>query len=114
MTAPTQPVVVRIDLAPAYVRITPVEGEPYELGRARVLVGQDTVWVYVDAHPEPKLQLSGRIESFDGRNTTGWQLVLASGDVIYFKRSSGCLCGSQLRSFRPFPEGLVQGPYNMS
>jgi hypothetical protein len=114
VTTSAEPIVVRIDLAPAYVRVTPVGEDPYELGRARVIVGQDTVWVFVDSHPQPKLAVSGRIETFDGRNTTGWQLVTAAGDVVYFKRSSGCLCGSQLRSFRPFPQGLVQGPYSMS
>jgi hypothetical protein len=67
--------------------------------------------VFIDGAPSPVLHLEARLESFDGRNTTGWQAVTASGDVIYFKRSGGCLCGSQLRSFRPFPEGLVQGPY---
>lgn len=106
------PVVCRLDLAPAVVTFTPSDGESQVYEKLRVIVTADRIYIFRDDRPSPTLWYEGRIESFDGRNTTGYQVVTASGDVVHFRRGGGCLCGSQLRSFQPFPEGLVQGAFN--
>lgn len=107
----TEAVVVRLDLAPATVTFTPSDGESVEVLNTRVIVTADRIYVFKDTRPKPSLWLEYRIESIEGRNTIGYQVVTASGDVIYFKRGGGCACGSQIKSFRPFPQGMVQGPY---
>jgi hypothetical protein len=113
VTADAQPVVARLDVVPVVLTLTPADGPSRTIGKARVIVTADRVYVYVDSSSGPAEAYSGRIDSIDGRNTTGWQVVAASGDVLFFRRGGGCLCGSQLKSFRPFPQGLVQGPYNL-
>jgi len=105
-----QPVVCRIDLVPAVVTFTAPDSAPESFDQARVIVTADRIYVYRDGRP-PYTWYEGRIESFEGRNTIGYQVVTADGSAIFFRRGSGCLCGSQLRSFRPFPQGLVQGKY---
>lgn len=110
MTADEQPVVCRIDIAPATVTFTPHDGASQTIEGARVIVTADKVYVFRDGAP-PYEWYSGRLDSFDGRNTTGYQAVTANGDVVFFRRGGGCGCGSQVKSFRPFPQGLVQGSY---
>lgn len=107
----TEPVVIRLDLAPALTTFTPSDGESQVIGRTRVILTEDRIYVFVDGTP-PRLFYEGRIDSIEGRNTTGYQVLTASGDIVNFKRGTGCGgCGSQLRSFRPFPQGMVQGAY---
>jgi hypothetical protein len=108
------PVVARIDLAPAVLDITPADfpASPVEhMDGVRVIVSTDTVYVFKEGNPEPSLYTEGRLDEYSGRNTTGYTATTADGRSFFFKRSSGCLCGSRIRSFRPFPQGLVQGPY---
>lgn len=105
-----QPVVCRLDLAPANVTFTKSDAAPETFEGARVIVTADRIYIFRDGRP-PYIWFEGRIETFDGRNTTGYQSTTASGDTVFFRRGGGCMCGSQLRSFRPFPQGLVQGPY---
>jgi len=107
----TEPVVVRIDLAPATVTYTPSDGESQVVGNTRVIVTADRIYVFSDTRPIPTSWIDQRIESIEGRNTIGYQVMTASGDIVHFKRGGGCACGSQIRSFRPFPQGMVQGPY---
>ena len=102
---------VRLDLAPATVTYTPSDGESELVENCRVIVTADRIYVFRDTRPAPTLWLDHRIESIDGRNTIGYQVITAGGDIVYFKRGGGCACGSQIRSFRPFPQGMVQGPY---
>lgn len=112
MPTSTGPVVCRLDLAPATVTLTVAGGDRQVLEKLRVIVTADKVYLFRDARPAPTLWYEARIESFDGRNTTGYQLVTANGDVLQLKRGGGCLCGSQLKSFHPFPQGLVQGNFS--
>lgn len=110
----TQPVVVRLDLAPSLARITPPDAAETTYPRARVIVTDERIYVFVDSPTGPALAYEGRLESLEGRNTTGYQAITATGDAVYFKRGGGCMCGSRLRSFKPFPEGMVQGAYAMT
>lgn len=110
----TEPVVVRLDLAPAFARLTPAEGLEETFQKARVIVTDERVYVWIDSPTGPVLRYEGRLESLEGRNTIGYQAITASGDAVYFKRSGGCACGSQLKSFRPFPQGMVQGAYALT
>lgn len=108
-----QPVVCRLDLAPARVTFTPADGPSVVHEKQRVIVTADRIYIFKDARPEPLLWYEARIETFDGRNTIGYQVTTAGGDTVHFTRGGGCLCGSQIKSFRPFPQGLVQGAYNL-
>lgn len=107
------PVVVRIDIAPSFTVITRPGEQGVTYDSSRTIVTADRVYVFRDdgRGAGPALFFEGRIESFDGRNTTGYTLVTADGTYVYFKRSTGCACGSRIKSFRPFPQGMVQGPY---
>lgn len=107
----TAPVVCRLDLAPAVATLTTPDGAPQQFNRARVIVTDERVYVFVDGNRTPVEAYSARIESVEGRNTIGYRVVTAGGDTVDFKRGGGCMCGSQLKAFRPFPEGLVQGTY---
>lgn len=108
------PVVCRLDIAPATLVFRSVDtGTEETIQQTRVIVTVDRVYVFRDGRP-PYEWYSARIESFEGRNTTGWQVVTAGGDILTFRRGGGCLCGSQLKSFRPFSQGLVQGPYDLT
>lgn len=107
------PVICRLDLVPATVTITRA-GVSEDWSLTRVIVTADTIYIFRDARPEPTLDFEGRIESFEGRNTIGYVVVTANDEVISFRRGGGCACGSLLKSFRPFPEGLVQGPFNIN
>lgn len=110
----TEPIIVRLDLAPAFSRLTPADGEEQTFQKSRVIVSDDRVYVFIDSPRGPVLTFEGRLESLEGRNTTGYQAITATGDAVYFKRSGGCACGSQLKSFRPFSQGMVQGAYTMT
>ena len=109
----TQPVVCRVDLAPAVVTFTPHDGPSQVIEGARVIVTKDRIYVFRDGRP-PYIWYEGRLDSFDGRNTIGYQAVTANSDVVHFRRGGGCLCGSQIKSFQPFPQGLVQGHYDLT
>jgi len=76
---------------------------------ARVLVGEDRVWVYVGGpNGKPVEALNRRVTAFEGRPTTGWRLVIDDDSVLQVKRSQGCACGSLLRGMTPpFPHVYV-------
>lgn len=103
------PVICRLDLTPARVTITSA-GVSVTWDQTRTIVTADTIYIFRDGRPQPTLDYEARIESIEGRNTIGWTVVTATDDVVTFRRGGGCACGSLLRSFKPFPEGLVQGP----
>lgn len=103
------PVTCRLDLVPAAATITR-EGVSESWPLTRVIVTADRIYIFRDGRPQPTLDYEARIESFEGRNTIGWTVVTATGETVMFRRGGGCACGSLLRSFRPFPEGLIQGP----
>lgn len=95
---------VRFKLVPATVTITNEEaGTELTLPKTLIYVTNRGIHVYVDSFDGPVLEYQSLLDDFDGRATTGWTATTDDGDVIEFKRASGCLCGSRLRSFDPFP-----------
>ena len=111
LPAPDQPVAARLNLFPARVETTDLDGNPVTYDPSRCVVTSDSVYVWMDSKSraaEPSLVFADRYEEVQGRNTTGWTLTLADGSFAHVRRSSGCGCGSRLRGFRPFPR-LTQG-----
>ena len=104
----TFPVVARIDIYPANLTLSGVVHQ-----NVRVIVTADTIYAWRDGTggEGPVGFLDERISDFDGRNTTGWEATLHDGRVAFFQRSTGCGCGSRLRGFRPFPQGLSIGAF---
>lgn len=93
--------IIRVDLFPATVTVKDADGE-HTHNSARVIVTQDEVHVFVDSSTGPRAAHFGRLDAFEGRNTTGYKVVLADESEINFQRGGGCGCGSRLRGFRPF------------
>jgi len=111
----TSPVVGRVDLVPALLTVTEPDKASYTIDGVRVIVTIDRVYVYQEDRRggEPNLYLEGGLEDFGGKNTTGYWVILDSGVHLQFRRSTGCACGGRIRSFRPFPQGLVMGQFGL-
>lgn len=103
------PVLARIDIYPAGLVLDGVMHD-----NVRVIVTADTIYAWRDGTggEGPVEFLNERISDFNGRNTTGWEVTLADERVAFFRRSTGCGCGSRLRGFRPFPQGLSIGRFD--
>lgn len=108
VTAPA--VELRMDLFPARIVANPGDPEMetvYEI--TRLLVGRDEIWAWAMVEGSPQLVLNERIESIEGRRTTGWTATLSDGSSVYFTRATGCGCGNPLRGWQP-PFQTTQGP----
>lgn len=106
------PVVCRLDLVPALITVSGDENrDPVSYTTSRVVITADRMYAWVDSSEGPTLVLDVRIDDIQGRNTTGWTVTLADGREAFVKRGQGCACGSKLRGFRPFRQGLVQGAW---
>lgn len=92
---------LRLDLSPA--KVTGPSLPNGVLEKRRVIVTDAHVVVYVDAPGGPRLSNVWELVEFSGRATTGYKLVVDDGDELTVTRSSGCLCGSQLRGVRAYP-----------
>lgn len=108
-------VVARLDLYPARLTVVYAEDPSKNVSylNARVIVTADRLYGFIDA-PDgsgPMKAVDLKFDEFDGDNTHGWLVELSDGGVAEFSRSSGCGCGSRLRGFRPFPEGLTFGAF---
>lgn len=113
----TSPVQCRLDLYPASLTLTREEDgltEAYQ--DVRVIITADRIYGFRDGTggEGPVEFMNERLASIDGRNSTGYTVTLADDRVAFMRRSTGCGCGSRLRGFRPFPQGLVQGPWELS
>jgi len=95
---------VRFYLVPAEVTITNEESETGMFHpKTAVYVTNKGIHLYHDSADGPVEAYQAPLLDFEGRATTGWTATTDDGDVIEFRRSSGCLCGSRLRGFDPFP-----------
>lgn len=95
---------VRLKVMPAEVNITNEEkNESAFYGKTSVYVTNRGIHIFVDTPNGPAEDYTSLLTDFSGRSTTGWTATTDDGDVIEFKRSQGCLCGSRLRGFDPFP-----------
>ena len=107
------PVVCRLDLVPAVLTVSEgSEQEGVTYAQTRTIITADRIYAWADgtAGEGPVIVLDARLDDIQGRNTTGWTVTLSDGREAFVKRGQGCACGSRLRGFRPFPQGLVQGP----
>lgn len=104
------PVRCRLDIVPALLAVSGSDHEPEEYPQTRVVITADRIYAWADGPPGegPVLVLDSRLDAIAGRNTTGWTVTLSDGREAFVKRGQGCACGSRLRGFRPFPQGLVQ------
>ncbi len=102
----TTPVIARLDLYPANIVI---DGTMYP--NVRVILTADEIYAFRDGlnGEGPTELLHDRMDDFEGRNTIGWTVQASSVGEVFFQRSTGCGCGSRLRGFRPFPQGLSIG-----
>lgn len=110
----TGPVIARMDLVPALLTINYADSRPtYQVDGVRVIVTFDTVYVWRESGrgQAPELFLNERIADLGGKNTSGYWVKTDDGDVLHFRRSTGCACGGRIRSFRPFDQGIVLGTF---
>lgn len=124
------PVRVRADVFPASLVVAPASSpEPAtttryplpddEHGRrlvdkVRVLVTDTHVYVFQDSPQGPALIFSEEVTDYtppiplhtrrvrDAHKPTEATLTTSSGKTLAFSRSSGCGCGSRLKTFNPF------------
>ena len=112
----TQPVIARLDLVPAIVTIAPPgDVSTQTLDGVRVILTADTVYIWQEDRRggSPNLIFEERLADISGTPVRGYQVETDDGTVISFRRSTGCACGGRIRSFTPFPQGLVHGSFNI-
>lgn len=109
----TYPVVARVDIVPAVLKVTSPDGAEAQYDTVRVIVTLDTIYVWRENFQgsDPDLFIQEKIADFDGGNTRGYTATGDDGMVYFFRRAAGCACGSRIRSFRPFEQGLVVGAF---
>jgi len=112
MTSPSS-LRVRADVFPAHVTLT--QGDDVQvMEKVRLIVTQDTVFIYKDSSTGPTLAYQERLQSYDPgvpvhRRTRSNPMRLASvttdsGTNISFGRMGSCGCGSRLKAFDPFAQ----------
>jgi hypothetical protein len=92
-------------LFPAQVERINEEGE-YTLVSAdavRVIVTNDTFYVFVEGERGPEIAMEEYISDFSGTNVTGYTVITADDSEFRVTRAKHCGCGSRLRGFFPFP-----------
>lgn len=98
---------IRLDLSPA--RVSGAMFDNGVLEKRRVIITDSHAYIFVDAAGGPIISNQWVLEDFSGRATTGYTVTVEGGDSFEVRRSTGCLCGSRLRSIRPFPEAPYVG-----
>lgn len=93
---------IRIDLFPAYVKFTAEDESVIEYPDVRVILTDSHAFIFQDTNIGPRAVLIGELTAFEGTNRDGYTATLDDASM-YFKRSTGCGCGSLLRGIRPFP-----------
>lgn len=104
---------VRSDVFPATVTVTSPESQtPQVFDKSRVILTMDTAYVFQDSPTGPALVYSAPVNEYDPgvpihRRTRGTparmpSATLSDGSSLTFVSSSGCGCGSRLKSFDPF------------
>ena len=98
------PAYIRLDLFPANVSVVD-DGQtrPPGTDRARVVLTNRDLYVFLDSPEGPACTVSGAIEDAYGDNRNGYTVQLDDGSTFFITRSNNCGCGSRLRGFRPFP-----------
>lgn len=96
---------IRADLFPA--RVTSPDGSViFTHDNARVIITEDSLFIFVDSPGGPALAVNARLDEITGDRKTGYTARYASPGgnpaVLQFSPSGGCGCGSRLRSFTPW------------
>ena len=95
---------IRFNLFPLSVHVIDADGNQVnEHPKARGIVTDDEVFVYVDSSDGPVVLYEERIDDFTGSAKTGWTVTTSDGHTVQFQRTQGCACGSRLKGFNPFP-----------
>jgi len=95
---------IRLDMYPAFVygENLPTNPDQNVLDGKRVIITDTHMLIFSDGPQGPYLMYSGALVDIEGRNTIGWT-VTTEEFTAQVKRSSGCGCGSKLRSLFPYP-----------
>ncbi len=94
------PSYIRLDLFPA--TITRGDGTVHDLVRA--VVSEDTLYVFVDDNPTPKLEFEEKLFDFEKIGRSRYKVTADDdGEEIAINKRAGCGCGNKLRGFRAFP-----------
>lgn len=124
------PVRVRADVFPAILVVAPADSphpatilsypqpdDPHGrrlLDKVRVLVAEDTVYVFADSSAGPQLIFSESLQDYtapvplhrrrtrDASKPSEALAVTGSGKSLAWARQGGCGCGSRLKTFDPF------------
>lgn len=94
------PEYIRLDLFPAIV--TRADGTVFDPVRA--VVTDDSLYVFQDDNPTPRIVLQELLHDFSARSRTAYTVVTDDEqESITIVKRAGCGCGNKLRGFRPFP-----------
>ncbi len=94
------PEYIRLDMFPATV--TRADGSTID--PARVIVTEDTLYVFKDNNPTPALELSALLYDFESISRTRYKVVTDDErEEIVITKRAGCGCGNKLKGFRAFP-----------
>lgn len=88
---------LRLDVFPG----TAVVNQTTVYTPARVIVTDDSVYVYMDSENGPTSVYSARLADYVGDRQSG-EATSDEGDTVIISRASHCGCGSRLRGFHPF------------
>ena len=108
MLTPPPATYIRLDLFPAI--LTPLVDSPplpdqqpgSVLDGKRIIATDEYFLIYGDTVVGPTLQHVWTLHDFQGRNTTGWTVRTEEGYNFLVRRSTGCGCGTKLRSVFPY------------
>lgn len=89
---------VQLDVYPA--KVTLPSGAV--LNRARAIIADNRLLVYVANNGVPHLQFERDISSIEGSSPINGVRVLVEDGVVELRKAGGCGCGSRLKSYNPF------------
>lgn len=94
---------IRIDLYPANAELRDENGNQTQFfPNVRLVLTDSYASIFADGPGDPVRVLLASLTGFQGSNREGYTAYVPGG-TIYFKRSTGCGCGSRLRGVRPYP-----------